>query len=679
MANTKITTNVIADDAVGSAQLASGLTLGGNTTFTGNISTANLSVTSTNWLGFGDYGERISGNNSNSTLTFLTDATLALTLNSSQHATFTSGITVGGNIANTSGDMTIDVVGDIILDADGGDIILKDGGTTFGQFSISSGDLFIQQPTANKDIVLRGYDGSNYISALTLDMSAGGDATFAGSVIVNKYLRLRTTDDQAQQWYLYTHTDDTFRINYNGAGTDALLIDTSENFTINGEVTFNDDIGLGMNGASFGTGVPTINFKGTSNANTRAGAINFKENNNDDVAALYVTDGSDTYGTVLCAYQGDIKFSTGTLAGYKMTVKSDGKVGIGLTNPARRKLEIMEGSPGFVLHDSDVTNLTHEIIGGGNAGLEISADYQNVATGYIRFDVGGVERMRILDAGAALQIGATSDKGFVDFDGSSLQLNTQRNPNTGTFSNTSKSHAGITLVGNSADSHVKFYTASANNTTATDRGRINKFGYLIALGAGGSSYDVAAQQQHEFVGNTAGWVAAKVKASGGVNTNQYGLNIQTTVDQNNSTNYFLICYGASTVRAAIRTNGDFESSSNSYNGVSDLKLKENIVDSGSQWNDIKALKVRKYSFKDEKSDSPTQLGVIAQEVETAGMSGLVQDSPDEDSPEGEVKHTGTVTKKVKYSVLYMKGIKALQEAMARIETLEAEVKALKDA
>ena len=363
MANTKITTNVIADDAVGSAQLASGLTLGGNTTFTGNISTANLSVTSTNWLGFGDYGERISGNNSNSTLTFLTDATLALTLNSSQHATFTSGITVGGNIANTSGDMTIDVVGDIILDADGGDIILKDGGTTFGQFSISSGDLFIQQPTANKDIVLRGYDGSNYISALTLDMSAGGDATFAGSVIVNKYLRLRTTDDQAQQWYLYTHTDDTFRINYNGAGTDALLIDTSENFTINGEVTFNDDIGLGMNGASFGTGVPTINFKGTTNANTRAGAINFKENNNDDVAALYVTDGSDTYGTVLCAYQGDIKFSTGTLAGYKMTVKSDGKVGIGLTNPARRKLEIMEGSPGFVLHDSDVTNLTHEIIG----------------------------------------------------------------------------------------------------------------------------------------------------------------------------------------------------------------------------------------------------------------------------------------------------------------------------
>ena len=35
-------------------------------------------------------------------------------------------------------------------------------------------------------------------------------------------------------------------------------------------------------------------------------------------------------------------------------------------------------------------------------------------------------------------------------------------------------------------------------------------------------------------------------------------------------------------------------------------------------------------------------------------------------------------KSVKYSVLYMKAIKALQEAMTRIETLESEVAALKE-
>ena len=36
---------------------------------------------------------------------------------------------------------------------------------------------------------------------------------------------------------------------------------------------------------------------------------------------------------------------------------------------------------------------------------------------------------------------------------------------------------------------------------------------------------------------------------------------------------------------------------------------------------------------------------------------------------------GTVTKQVNYSILYMKAVKALQEAMDRIETLEAKVAA----
>ena len=55
------------------------------------------------------------------------------------------------------------------------------------------------------------------------------------------------------------------------------------------------------------------------------------------------------------------------------------------------------------------------------------------------------------------------------------------------------------------------------------------------------------------------------------------------------------------------------------------------------------------------------------------MSGLVRESKDFDS---EGNDLGTTTKSVKYSILYMKAVKALQEAMARIETLEAKVTAL---
>ena len=42
------------------------------------------------------------------------------------------------------------------------------------------------------------------------------------------------------------------------------------------------------------------------------------------------------------------------------------------------------------------------------------------------------------------------------------------------------------------------------------------------------------------------------------------------------------------------------------------------------------LTVRKYSLKEDNLDAPNMLGVIAQEVEAAGMSGLVTESIDQD-------------------------------------------------
>ena len=124
-------------------------------------------------------------------------------------------------------------------------------------------------------------------------------------------------------------------------------------------------------------------------------------------------------------------------------------------------------------------------------------------------------------------------------------------------------------------------------------------------------------------------------------------------------------------------NGNITNTNNSYGAISDEKLKENIADANSQWEDIKAVKVRKYSLKTESSETANQLGVVAQELETSGMNGLVVDSVDRDPDTFE--DLGTTTKQVKYSVLYMKAVKALQEAMTRIETLEAKVTALESA
>jgi hypothetical protein len=120
----------------------------------------------------------------------------------------------------------------------------------------------------------------------------------------------------------------------------------------------------------------------------------------------------------------------------------------------------------------------------------------------------------------------------------------------------------------------------------------------------------------------------------------------------------------------VYTNGDVVNTNNSYGSISDIKLKENIVDARSQWDDLKALQVRNYNFRE--GQTHTQIGLVAQEVELVSP-GLVGESPDRDADGNDL---GTVTKSVNYSVLYMKAVKALQEAMERIETLEAKVAAL---
>ena len=53
-----------------------------------------------------------------------------------------------------------------------------------------------------------------------------GVLTLNNDIIANKHLRLYTTDDQANQWYVYNNTDDTLRFNYNGAGNDEVVINT---------------------------------------------------------------------------------------------------------------------------------------------------------------------------------------------------------------------------------------------------------------------------------------------------------------------------------------------------------------------------------------------------------------------------------------------------------------------
>ena len=97
-----------------------------------------------------------------------------------------SGSTVGSNsliTIDSDGDFTLDVTGGIVLDGDdSGTISFKDGGTRYGLVQKASDNFEIQSMISDGDIVFKGSDSGSVITALTLDMSAAGKATFNNDI-----------------------------------------------------------------------------------------------------------------------------------------------------------------------------------------------------------------------------------------------------------------------------------------------------------------------------------------------------------------------------------------------------------------------------------------------------------------------------------------------------------------
>ena len=95
-------------------------------------------------------------------------------------------------VKTNSGDMTFDSAGDIILDADGADVIIKDAGTAIATHTNSSSDYVIKTNVNDKDFIIKGVDNSSEITALTIDMSGAGAATFNNDVTAFSHKRLKT-------------------------------------------------------------------------------------------------------------------------------------------------------------------------------------------------------------------------------------------------------------------------------------------------------------------------------------------------------------------------------------------------------------------------------------------------------------------------------------------------------
>ena len=113
------------------------------------------------------------------------DVLFVVTFGTFQVADLGSALTADLNIQGnkiTGSAVSLDSSGDITLDAGGADILLSDDGTEIGRFTNSSSDLVLQTAVSDKDFILKGNDDGSTITALTVDMSAAGAATFNNDV-----------------------------------------------------------------------------------------------------------------------------------------------------------------------------------------------------------------------------------------------------------------------------------------------------------------------------------------------------------------------------------------------------------------------------------------------------------------------------------------------------------------
>ena len=131
----------------------------------------------------------------------------------------------------------------------------------------------------------------------------------------------------------------------------------------------------------------------------------------------------------------------------------------------------------------------------------------------------------------------------------------------------------------------------------------------------------------------------------------------------------------------FHSDGSITNINNSYSGWSDIRLKENIVDTGPKLQDLLKVRVVNYNLKGSAS-TYKHIGVIAQELETIFPNLITENEPTiEDIKNGKTESF----KSVKYSCFTLMLIKALQEEQeiinkldSRILTLNEEYNSIKD-
>ena len=557
-----------------------------------------------------------------------------------------------------------------------GDVYLYHNGTN-SFIENETGILYVTNK-ASASLIL----GTANTTAVTIDNSQ--NATFAGNVNItsssNVYLSIDTTQSNGDEWQILNAVSGTT------SGLQFMDIDTSKLVMLLQE---DGNVGIGTSSPSnplevaVGAADESVKLSCYSTTDAHHGALLFTKSANATIGTATETAAGETLGAIVAQghrtgdnavkaaasikFQGDaapdgdsvpgrIIFSTSDAddAGSpteRMRIDDSGNVGIGaLIDDFTPTLGVTGAQPGLVLNDS-ATEAFLVAYCDGDASV-MMYDHNDSFIIKQAEAVGGSSAADILKLDSSknatfsgnIVIDGSSSRSIEFYDGSERE--------------------GAIVFDESTDGFV--FKVGGTGGSLTDAMHIDSSG---GVGIGDSSPDAVL----DVVSGTNGYVQILQNTHG---SSPYGLAINHDHDADNNTRKFLNCDGGGTNRCIIWSDGDVNNSDNAYGSISDVRIKQGIRDANSQWDDIKAIKVRNFKKNEDvlkyKDKAWEQIGVIAQELEESGMDILVREHPADESEiaTNEDINEGDMVKSVQYSIIYMKAIKALQEAMERIEALE---------